>query len=152
MPCESCEQIKESSADMTSGVTDGFALWHKAYSYIFKYQLEIYFVACAQTLEFNILSSKEYNILKCLSAGYDCLCWPMVLACLDHLHLKFASTKFRSKNAPLDKNAVLLLFHSSSVKYKECSWEPYLGTVHAKTTRDKSRIHLVKYFRFGFLY
>ena len=45
---------------------------------------QIYFIAWAQTLEFYILSSKEYNNLKCLSAGYDCLRWPMILVCLDH--------------------------------------------------------------------
>ena len=30
MPRESCEQIKESLADMTAGATDSFALWFKA--------------------------------------------------------------------------------------------------------------------------
>ena len=39
---------------------------------------------------------------------------------------------------------------SSSVKYKECSLEPYLCIAHAKTTRDKLRICLVKHFRVSF--
>ena len=43
---------------------------------------------------------------------------------------------------PLDKNVMLLLFHLSSLKYKECSWEPYLWIVYAKTTQDKSRMHM----------
>ena len=30
MPLESCKQIKGSSADMTSGATDSFALWPMA--------------------------------------------------------------------------------------------------------------------------
>ena len=46
-----------------------------------------------QTPECYILSSKKCTTLKCLSIGHDCLSWPMILACLDHLHLKFASTK-----------------------------------------------------------
>ena len=109
----------------------------------FEISTQIYFIACARTLEFCILCGKAYNILKCLSAGYDCLRWPTILACLDHLHLKFASTKFRSKNAPLNKNVV-------SVKYKECSWEPYLCIDHVKTARDKSPICLAKRFRLSF--
>ena len=59
----------------------------------FEISTQIYFIVCVQTLEIYILSSKEYNILKCLSTGYDCIHWPMILAYLDHPHLKFASTK-----------------------------------------------------------
>ena len=97
MPWESCEHIKQSSADTTSGATDSFALWHKALKLYFEISIQIYFIACAQTLEFYILSSKEYNILKYLSVdsmtAFAGLRWPTLLVCLDHPYLKFASTK-----------------------------------------------------------